>query len=101
MKLINMNTLWITAEEALRQLGTKPQTLYANVSRGRIRAKPDPADPRRSLYQADDVKRLAARHSGRRQSAAVAAEAIRWGDPVLPTAISAISQERLFYRGRD
>lgn len=93
--------LWITAEEALSLLGTKPQTLYANVSRGRIRAKVDPADPRRSLYQADDVKRLAARHAGRRQSAAVAADAIRWGDPVLPTSISTISNERLFYRGRD
>lgn len=93
--------LWITAEEALARLGTKPQTLYANVSRGRIRAKPDPADPRRSLYQADDVKRVAERHAGRRQSAAVAANAIRWGDPVLPTSISTISDGKLFYRGRD
>ena len=96
-----MNTLWITADEALALLGTKPQTLYANVSRGRIRARPDPADTRRSLYQLDDVKRLAERHAGRRQSAAVAAEAIRWGDPVLPTAISTIVNERLFYRGQD
>ena len=47
MQLINMKTLWITAEEALATLGSKRQTLYANVSRGRIRAKPDPADPRR------------------------------------------------------
>ncbi|WP_437350993.1 citrate synthase [Neorhizobium petrolearium] len=101
MQSINMNTLWITAEQALALLGTKSQTLYANVSRGRIRAKPDPADPRRSLYQADDVKRLAERHAGRRQSAAVAAEAIRWGDPVLPTSISTISDGKLFYRGRD
>ncbi|WP_226951203.1 citrate synthase [Rhizobium terrae] len=101
MKSINMNALWLTAEEALSLLGTKAQTLYANVSRGRIRAKPDPADPRRSLYQADDVKRLAKRNAGRRQSAAVAADAIRWGDPVMPTAISSISNERLLYRGRD
>lgn len=101
MQLINVTMLWITAEEALARLGTKPQTLYANVSRGRIRAKPDPADPRRSLYQADDVNRLAKRHAGRRQSAAVAADAIRWGDPVLPTTISTIASERLFYRGRD
>ncbi|WP_246617842.1 citrate synthase [Rhizobium populisoli] len=96
-----MNTLWMTAEEALALLGTKAQTLYANVSRGRIRAKPDPADPRRSLYQSDDVNRLAQRHAGRRQSAEVAAGTIRWGDPVLPTAISTIAGERLFYRGRD
>lgn len=101
MQSINMNMLWITAEEALARLGTKPQTLYANVSRGRIRAKPDPADPRRSLYRASDVQRLAERHAGRRQAAAVAAEAIRWGDPVLPTAISTISDGKLFYRGHD
>ncbi|TDK39723.1 citrate synthase [Rhizobium deserti] len=92
---------WITREEALARLGTKPQTLYANVSRGRIRAKPDPADPRCSLYHASDVRRLAERHSGRRQSSAVAAQAIGWGDPVLPTTISTISNGKLYYRGRD
>jgi citrate synthase len=96
-----MQTHWINAEDALALLGTKPQTLYANVSRGRIRAKPDPADSRRSLYQLDDVKRLAERHAGRRQASVVAADAIRWGDPVMPTAISAITGQRLFYRGRD
>ncbi|TBF80529.1 citrate synthase, partial [Rhizobium leguminosarum] len=92
---------WLTAEEALRALKTKPQTLYANVSRGRIRAKADPADPRRSLYQAADVQRLAERHAGRRRTETVAAEAIRWGDPVLSSAISTIIGGRLFYRGKD
>ncbi|NKJ05671.1 citrate synthase [Rhizobium sp. SG741] len=92
---------WLTAEQALHLLGTKSQTLYANVSRGRIRAKPDPADTRRSLYFADDVKRLATRHAGRRKTEAVAAEAIQWGDPVLPSALSTVSSGRLFYRGRD
>ena len=101
MQSINMKTLWITAEEALARLGSKRQTLYANVSRGRIRAKPDPSDPRRSLYQADDVHRLAERQAGRRQAAVVAAEAIRWGEPVLQTTISSIAGGRLFYRGRD
>ncbi|MBW9055840.1 citrate synthase [Rhizobium mesosinicum] len=92
---------WVTAEEALAELGTKPQTLYANVSRGRIRAKADPADPRRSLYQQSDVKRLAERHAGRRKSETVAAEAISWGDPVLTSAISTIAAGRLLYRGQD
>ncbi|HEV7322170.1 MAG TPA: citrate synthase [Ensifer sp.] len=96
-----MKTLWITAEEALARLGSKRQTLYANVSRGRIRAKPDPSDPRRSLYQSDDVNRLAERHAGRRQAAVVAAEAIRWGEPVLTTTISSIAGGKLFYRGHD
>jgi citrate synthase len=92
---------WLTAEQALNLLGTKSQTLYANVSRGRIRAKSDPVDTRRSLYFAEDVKRLATRHAGRRKTEAVAAEAIQWGDPVLPSALSTVFNGRLFYRGQD
>jgi len=93
--------MWLTANEALARLGSKPQSLYASVSRGRIRAKSDPADSRKSLYSAEDVDRLAARSRGRRSAVAVAAEAISWGDPVLPSAISTVSQGRLYYRGRD
>jgi citrate synthase len=92
---------WLTTEQALTLLGTKTQTLYANVSRGRIRAKPDPADTRRSLYFTDDVKRLAARHAGRRKTETVAAEAIQWGDPVLSSVLSTVYNGRLFYRGQD
>jgi citrate synthase len=92
---------WITAAEALAVLGTRPQSLYASVSRGRIRARPDPRDPRRSLYNRDDVDRLAGRGAGRRKAGAVAADAIRWGDPVLASAITTIAGGRLYYRGRD
>jgi citrate synthase len=93
--------MWLTASEALSRLGSKPQSLYASVSRGRIRAKSDPADSRKSLYHAEDVDRLAARSRGRRSAVTVAAEAISWGDPVLPSAISTVSNGRLYYRGRD
>lgn len=92
---------WITAEQALAQLGTKPQTLYANVSRGRIGARPDPDDPRRSLYRQEDVERLAARQRGRRPARAVAAETIAWGEPVLETAIATVVDGHLLYRGQD
>ncbi|KKB08743.1 citrate synthase [Devosia chinhatensis] len=92
---------WISAAAALALLGTKPQTLYANVSRGRIAAKPDPADPRRRLYREEDVARLAARQRGRRPARLVAAESISWGEPVLETAISSIADGRLLYRGQD
>jgi citrate synthase len=92
---------WLTREQALAVLGTKPQSLYASVSRGRVRARQDPADPRRSLYARDDVMRLAARAAGRRQSSAIASEAIRWGDPVLESAITTIAGERPYYRGVD
>ena len=49
---------WIARSEALTRLGVKAQTLYAYVSRGRIAARPDPTDPRRSLYAVSDVARL-------------------------------------------
>lgn len=93
--------MWMTAEEALRRLKSKPQSLYANVSRGRVRAKPDPADQRRSLYFAEDVDRLAARSRGRRPAQAVAAEAVNWGEPVLASGISTVRGGRLSYRGSD
>ncbi|MGC8519614.1 MAG: citrate synthase [Steroidobacteraceae bacterium] len=92
---------WLTASEALAVLGIQPQTLYANVSRGRIRAKPDPKDSRRSLYHSADVRRLASRHGGRRSAAAVAAETIGWGDPVLASGVSTVTRGRLWYRGQD
>lgn len=91
---------WLTAAEALALLQVRPQTLYANVSRGKVRARPDAADPRRSRYHRGDVQRLARTRPGRRAVAAVASGAIAWGEPVLPSAISTVADGRLIYRGR-
>jgi len=93
--------VWITAAEALSILNVRPQTLYANVSRGKIRAQPDSKDSRRSLYHREDVMRMAKRTNGRRTLEVVAAQAIEWGDPVLPSAISTVINGRLWYRGQD
>ncbi|MES2163034.1 MAG: citrate/2-methylcitrate synthase [Pseudomonadota bacterium] len=93
--------VWMTAAEALNVLKVRPQTLYANVSRGKIRAKSDEADPRRSLYHRDDILRMARRSNGRRKIEAVSAQAMQWGDPVLPSAISTAADGRLLYRGHD
>jgi citrate synthase len=104
MQSINMNAAimkWLTAEQALKFLGVRAQTLYANVSRGKIRAKPDPDDSRRSLYSGADVARLAGRRSGRRSADTVAAQTIGWGDPILASAISTVADGRLWYRGVD
>jgi citrate synthase len=92
---------WITAELARARLGVRAQTLYAYVSRGRLQVRPDPADPRRSLYRAADVEALATRKSRSRKLADVAAGAIAWGEPVLASAITTVSCGRLYYRGRD
>ena len=103
MKSININPAmkWLTAEQALKFLGIRSQTLYANVSRGRIRAKPDPSDSRRSLYNGTDIARLAERRAGRRAAETVAAQTIGWGDPILASAISTVAGGRLWYRGLD
>ena len=93
--------VWMTATEALNVLHVRPQTLYANVSRGKIRAKSDEADPRRSLYHRDDILRMARRSNGRRKIEAVSTQAMQWGDPVLPSAISTAADGRLLYRGHD
>jgi len=100
--MINMRESdWIDAGEAMRRLGVRPQTLYAYVSRGRLRAEPDPAEPRRSRYKTSDIAALAHRKSRGRKAAAVAAEAIAWGEPVLASAITTVADGRLYYRGRD
>ncbi|WP_068875151.1 MULTISPECIES: citrate synthase [unclassified Phenylobacterium] len=92
---------WIPAEEAQARLSVRAQTLYAYVSRGRVSVRPDPGDPRRSLYRAADIAALAERKSRSRKISDVAAGAISWGEPVLASAITTVSGGRLYYRGRD
>lgn len=91
---------WLSAAAALALLQVRPQTLYASVSRKRIRVRKDPQDPRRSLYHAADVQRLAARR-GRPSRERVAAEAVSWGSPVLDSGVSTVAHGRLWYRGVD
>jgi citrate synthase len=92
---------WLSAAETQARLKIRPQTLYAYVSRGRLEAKQDGADPRRSLYRAADVARLEARKARGRKAATVAEDAIAWGEPVLASSITAVIEGRLYYRGRD
>ena len=92
---------WIRREEALSELGVKPQTLYAYVSRGLIASRPDTDDPRASLYAAADVAALVRRRRSGRGREAIARAAIAWGEPVLETAITTVRDGRLIYRGRD
>ena len=92
---------WLTAEEALSRLRVRPQTLYAYVSRGRLRAEPDPDEPRRSRYRLSDVAALAAKNARGRKAADVAVGAIAWGEPVLSSAITMVRDGRLYYRGCD
>jgi citrate synthase len=92
---------WLSTEEALSRLGVRAQTLYAYVSRGRVRAQADPDEPRRSRYRASDIAALTTRKRRGRRAADVAAHAIAWGEPVLASAITTVADGRLYYRGKD
>ena len=91
----------IDAGEAVALLGVGRATLYAYVSRGRIRAEPDPADPRRRLYRRADIDGLRRRKARGRRPETVAEATLDWGLPVLDSGISLIADGRLSYRGRD
>ncbi len=92
---------WLSAQEAMDRLNIRAQTLYAYVSRGRIEARAQADDPRKSLYRAADIVRLEARRARGRKAAAVAQETISFGEPILASAITTIQSGNLFYRGRN
>src|SRR5437763_1255884 len=52
------------------------------------------------LYALADLERLRARRDARAGHGAVAAGALRWGEPVLDSAITAITPHGPAYRGR-
>ena len=88
------------AQTACGMLGVKPQTLYAYVSRYKIRTKTDPRDCRQSLYVRHDIEGLLHNIRRPRARADVAQAAIRWGDPVLKTAISEVRDGTIWLRER-
>ncbi|TAJ67659.1 MAG: citrate synthase [Brevundimonas sp.] len=95
---------WIGRGEALARLGVKTQTLYAYVSRGRIAARPDPSDPRRSLYAVQDIARLSGQPFDETLNAAPQARAPRSasrGEAEVCSSLTVIADGRLFYRGLD
>jgi citrate synthase len=91
----------LTAETAADRLGISRATLYAYVSRGFVHAHPAPDDPRRRLYRADDIDRLAGNKSRGRKAADIAAATLDFGLPALTSGITLIDGERLYFRGRD
>jgi citrate synthase len=85
-------TTLLTAAEAARRLGVKPATLYAYVSRGTLSRK-RAAGGRTSLFDADEIERLARRGRPRRPAGAL--------DLTVKSTITEISGDRLRYRGHD
>jgi citrate synthase len=92
---------WIDADAAVETLGISRATLYAYVSRGRIRSEAAPGGERRRRYSRDDIERLKARSRERRNPEKAAEQALHWGLPILESAITLIADERIYYRGHD
>jgi citrate synthase len=87
----------LSAAEAAEYLGVSRQTLYAYVSRGLLVSEPS-AEGRERRYPQWALDELRARRAERREPAAAA---LRWGTPVLESALTLIDGGRLYYRGRD
>jgi citrate synthase len=89
---------YLTAKEATALLGVKPETLYAYVSRGLLRSMTG-STPRERLYASEDLQVLLARRRARSGHGPAAAAALRWGEPVLESAITLIAPPEIYYRG--
>lgn len=94
----NQRSEYLPAKDAARYLGVKLATLYAYASRGLVRSEPGPKG-RGRRYARSDLERLKSRGDARAGHGPVAAGALRWGEPVLATAISAIRATGPAYRG--
>jgi citrate synthase len=93
------NQRFVDARAAAKHLGIQVRSLYAYVSRGQVRSVPGEAG-RPKLYSLDDLERLRIRRDARSGHGPVAAGALRWGEPVLDSAITAITVRGPVYRGR-
>ncbi len=92
---------YLTARRAAEELGVSLGTLYAYVSRGMIRSEAAGGSRRSRRYRAEDVRRLKERRERRRDPDRVAEGALHWGTPVMESAITLITDDRLYYRGWD
>jgi citrate synthase len=92
-------TEWLDAAAATRLLGISRATLYAYVSRGFVRSEAVPGKSRERRYSREDAERLRLRAEERRNPAKAAEHALRWGMPVLESAITLIADGKLYYRG--
>src|SRR3712207_3460288 len=91
----------LDARTAAGLLGVRLPILYAYASRGKVRSMPlESGGKRERRYVRDDVLALKARSDARAGHGPVAAGALRWGEPVLESAITRIdSVSGPCYRG--
>ncbi len=87
----------MSARQAAALLGVQVRTLYAYASRGWLRSHPGQGRTRR--YSREEVARWKVRRDARSGHGPVAAGALRWGEPVLESALTYIDERGPWYRG--
>jgi citrate synthase len=87
----------LTARQTADRLGIKLDTLYAYVSRGRLRSVMVPG-ARERRYRSEDVEALLDARAGPRPPRSSDPEALM---PVIGSSICLIENGRFYYRGRD
>ena len=87
----------LTARDAASRLGIKLDTLYAYVSRGRLRSIAVPGT-RERRYRAEDVAALLDARAGEKAPRSTDPEPLM---PVIGSSICLIDNGRLYYRGQD
>ncbi|HMD65238.1 MAG TPA: citrate synthase family protein [Stellaceae bacterium] len=87
----------LNARQAADRLGIKLDTLYAYVSRGRLRSV-GVAGSRERRYRVDDIEALLAMRAGDRLERATDAEVLM---PMIGSSICLIENGRFYYRGED
>jgi citrate synthase len=92
-----MEEMLLTARQAADRLGVKLDTLYAYVSRGRLRSV-SVAGSRERRYRVEDVEALLEARGGEKVPRATDSEALM---PVIGSSICLIEDGRLYYRGAD
>jgi citrate synthase len=85
----------LTADQVATQLGVKLETVYAYVSRG-VLTRTTADDGRTSRFDASEVEGLARRGRPRRNARRAGVS-----DVVLSTSLTAMQDDRLFFRGHD
>lgn len=89
---------FVSTAAAAKLLGVRKETLYAYVSRGMLSRHGGPRSLG-SLYLKSEIAKLKARHDARAGHGPVAATALRWGEPVLDSAITGVDARGPRYRG--
>src|SRR4051812_35274830 len=97
--LSDQRSEYVTAAEAAEILGVRTATVYAYASRGLLGGTSQ-GPGRRALYSRSLVETLRVKAAARSGHAAVAAAALRWGEPVLDSSITRITPRGPVYRGK-